>query len=113
LGDCDRAIAEFTAVLKPDRNMAAAYNFRGTAYYKNKDYDRADADFREAARVNPNYRNAYQNLVILHQEIGTRHFSLAMDYQKKADGCGEQSRAASELSAINSERLTINIGNKR
>jgi tetratricopeptide (TPR) repeat protein len=58
-GDYDRAIADFTQVIRLDPNDAWAYNSRGTAYHQKGDSDRALADFTQAIRLNPNDAKAY------------------------------------------------------
>jgi hypothetical protein len=43
-----------------------------------------EADYNEAVRIDPGYTIAYQNLAVLHREIGERHLGFARDYQRKA-----------------------------
>src|SRR5215468_8607917 len=43
------------------QNRAGAYNNRGLWYARNRDFDRAIADYGEAARLNPENAQAYLN----------------------------------------------------
>ncbi len=42
-------------------NKVMSLNRRGLAYYRKGDYDRAIADFDEAIRLSPNFRDAYNS----------------------------------------------------
>jgi tetratricopeptide (TPR) repeat protein len=77
-------------VLKIERRNAALYNLRGTTYYQKKDYDRAEADYNEAVRIDPKYVIAYINLAILHQGIIDRHLELVKEYKQKVTEYGEE-----------------------
>lgn len=43
------------------KNCATAYNYRGMAYYRNGEHDKALKDYNEAIRNNSNYADAYNN----------------------------------------------------
>jgi len=60
-GDNDRAIADYTEVIKLDPKHTDAYNNRGNAYYNKNNYDQAIADYTEAIRLNPKFADAYNN----------------------------------------------------
>ncbi len=45
--------------LKPD--FSRAYNARGFAYLRQRDYQHALADFDQAIKLDPKYENAIQN----------------------------------------------------
>jgi tetratricopeptide (TPR) repeat protein len=49
----DQAIADFDELIRRGAHLAPAYNGRGYAWLKRKDYDRAVADFTEAIKVRP------------------------------------------------------------
>jgi tetratricopeptide (TPR) repeat protein len=55
------AIKELSAALKMDPSLSLAYNARGYAYFRQKKYIDALADFDNAIRLNPAYINAYIN----------------------------------------------------
>ena len=44
-----------------DPSMALAYNARGYAHYRMKQYPEAVADYDKAILLNPSYTNAYLN----------------------------------------------------
>ena len=54
--DFDRAIAEYTEVLRLSPAHARAYNNRGYSYYKKNNLDLALADYDEAIRRDPKLR---------------------------------------------------------
>ncbi|MGI9161251.1 MAG: tetratricopeptide repeat protein, partial [Saprospiraceae bacterium] len=56
------AIAKATSV--------RAYNNRGDYYYKQKQYDKAVADFEAALKINPDFARAYRNLAKIQRERG-------------------------------------------
>jgi tetratricopeptide (TPR) repeat protein len=47
----DKAISAFTEAIRLDPNLVPAYNNRGTAYAKQGNRDKADADFATAKRL--------------------------------------------------------------
>jgi hypothetical protein len=63
-GDYDRAIADFTLLLRtqpPDNHAAWLYFNRGLAYVRKNDYDRAISDCTQAIKLDPNNSWAYNN----------------------------------------------------
>ena len=61
-GDNDRAIADYTEVLRLNPNYADAYYNRGDAYDDKGDYARARADWEKALQLDPNDADARNNL---------------------------------------------------
>jgi len=65
--DWDNAINQLTVALsvaKPNKaalDPATIYFYRGNAYGKKKEYDRAIADFNQALLLNPKYAKAFNN----------------------------------------------------
>jgi tetratricopeptide (TPR) repeat protein len=65
--DWDNAIKQLTealSVAKPNKaalDPATIYFYRGNAYGKKKEYDRAIADFNQALLLNPKYAEAFNN----------------------------------------------------
>jgi tetratricopeptide (TPR) repeat protein len=51
--ELDKAIADFTEVIRLEPNNAAAFNNRGSAWSEKKEHDKAIADFSEAIRLEP------------------------------------------------------------
>src|SRR6267143_893964 len=68
-GDCpgpdpDRTIAACTSMLQQSGQLSprvkvAALNHRGVAYVRNRDYDRAIADYDAALQIAPNHASTY------------------------------------------------------
>ena len=57
------AIEELNKAIEADPKFALAYNARGYAYYRLRDYSHAIADFDKALVLRPGYKNAIDNLV--------------------------------------------------
>jgi tetratricopeptide (TPR) repeat protein len=57
--DYDRAIADFTEVIRLDPKNTEAYSTRGWAHYFKEDYDQAITDFTEVIRLDPKNVEAY------------------------------------------------------
>ena len=60
------------------RNLAIVLFNRGNAYFDQRDYPRAIADYSEAIRLNPQYANAYSNRGLAYEELGD-HARAAAD----------------------------------
>jgi tetratricopeptide (TPR) repeat protein len=60
-GHFEEAIQQFTEALKIDAAMPLAYNGRGYAHFRLKQYTEAIGDFDQAIKLNPAYENAYLN----------------------------------------------------
>lgn len=52
-GDLDRAIADFTEVIRLAPDAFNAYILRSSIYYKKEDFDRAIADYTQIIRLTP------------------------------------------------------------
>jgi len=66
------AIAEFTLAIEQQPGYALAYNGRGYARYRLKQYKEAIADFDEAIGLNPAYANAYLNRSAARRALGDK-----------------------------------------
>jgi len=61
MGECDKAIAEYTEAIRLNLNDAEAHHKRGNSYAIKGDDDKAIADYTEAVRLDPNHALAYYN----------------------------------------------------
>jgi len=60
-GDNERAIADYTEVIRLNPNDAHAFNNRGFRYFKKGDNHRAIADYNETIRLDPKHALAFCN----------------------------------------------------
>jgi tetratricopeptide (TPR) repeat protein len=61
MNDHDRAIADYSEMIRLDPRNAHAYDQRGFSYNQKGDYDRAIVDLNEAIRLDPKFVKAYNN----------------------------------------------------
>jgi tetratricopeptide (TPR) repeat protein len=69
-GKLQEAIAVLSEAIRLKPDFAKAYNARGYAYLRKKDYVRALDDFSEAVRLDPSYTNASQNRAVAQKRLG-------------------------------------------
>jgi tetratricopeptide (TPR) repeat protein len=82
--ELERAIAYFTAAISlnpPPAKTADAFYYRGLAYLRKNDFDRAIADNTEAIRLSPNNFYAFNNRGLAYHGIGDYDRALA-DYNE-------------------------------
>ena len=80
-GDFDRAIADYSEVLRLDPKFALAFAGRGTAYGNKNDFDRAIADHDEAIRLDPKLAVAFNYRGVAY--AGKKDFDRAIsDYSE-------------------------------
>ena len=60
-GLLDKAIDDYTAVIKIKSSFSPIYNNRGVIFNEKKLYDKAIDDYNKAIELNPNYADAYYN----------------------------------------------------
>jgi tetratricopeptide (TPR) repeat protein len=61
---------QLDAAIRQSPNVPVYYNTRGYAFFLEKDYVRAVADFDQAIALNPNYLNAMHNRALAHRGAG-------------------------------------------
>ena len=61
-GQADQAIAVYQRLLKQNPKSADAHNWLGVAYLQKNKLTEAEAEFRQAIRLKPDYVRAYNNL---------------------------------------------------
>jgi tetratricopeptide (TPR) repeat protein len=71
LHQCDKAVAEYTAVIKADSNSIDAYVKRGDAYREAKQWEKAIADYSQAVRLDPGSSSAvYESRAKAYEQVG-------------------------------------------
>ena len=71
--EVEKAIAYWTAAISLDPSpakSAEAFYYRGLAYLRKEDFDRAIADNTEAIRLSPNNSSAFNNRGLAYYGIG-------------------------------------------
>ena len=71
-GRYQEAIEPLTEALKLDPSLSLAFNARGFAYFRLKQYPQALADFDQAIRLNRSYVNAYINRSVTRRAAGDK-----------------------------------------
>ena len=51
--ELDKAIVDFTTAIGLDERLAAAYDARGTAWFRKKHFDKTIADYEKAVQLDP------------------------------------------------------------
>jgi tetratricopeptide (TPR) repeat protein len=64
------AIADYTAAIGLDRNLAIAYNNRAIAKMRLKDYRGAFQDYTQVLRIEPDKAIVYNNRAVVRQQLG-------------------------------------------
>ena len=77
----DRAIQDYDQAIRLDPNNAAAFNNRGNAYTRRRQYDRAIADYSEAIRLVPNNGATFNSRGYALRFVGQYGRAIA-DYRK-------------------------------
>lgn len=68
-GDFGNLIEVCDAIIQLDPNNDVAYNVRGIAHRKLKQYEQAVKDYNKAIQLNPNLSDAYNNRGALYKEL--------------------------------------------
>ncbi len=82
------AIEKFTAAAQGSTKCSACYNNIGSIHLQDKEYDKAEAAFKQAVEVNPNDADAYTGLANVYNA------------QRKFEEAAAASKKASELSNV-------------
>lgn len=83
IGNCAKAITDYTTSIKLNPNYAQAYNNRGYTYMRLREYSKALPDLDKAIALNPNYIQALMNRGDIHNYYYAIDKKLAIaDYEK-------------------------------
>ena len=69
-GDLDRALADYTALIRLDANSANAYAYRGFVFATKGEHERAIADYTEAIRLGPKIAASYTQRAWSYLQVG-------------------------------------------
>ena len=113
-------LTDYWAALELDPKNAALYSDRGWAYYQQKQYEKATADFDEAIRLDPAAAKPYNRRAIALESLGQFDKSLA-DYTaairahaETIAGCRQSPLVARKARPLGSstDRLLDGAGNR-
>ena len=65
-GETDRAISDFTKVIKMNPRFANAYFYRGRSYFHKGEHDQAISDLTDAIEIDPGFATAYSERAIVY-----------------------------------------------
>ncbi|HTD17181.1 MAG TPA: tetratricopeptide repeat protein, partial [Chthoniobacterales bacterium] len=80
----DKAVADYTEAIRLKPDYAEAFNGRGQAYFKLKQFDKAISDYGDAIRIKADFADAYSNRAFAYTRIG--------QYEKALADCNEAIR---------------------
>src|SRR5215469_116981 len=73
----DKAVADYTEAIRLNPDYAEAYNGRGQAYFKLRQFDKAISDYGDAIRIKPDFAEAYSNRGFTYTRLGQFEKALA------------------------------------
>jgi len=80
-GNITKAIRAYDKALQdsnlPDTRRASVFNDRGVAHWRERNYDRALADFSRSIELNPDYAPVYNNRGNVYLQMGQREQAVA------------------------------------
>jgi len=82
--ELESKIEEMTARIEADAEDAKAYNNRGVAFARLKQYETAISDYDKAIKIKPDYANAFYNRGIAYAVLEQYETAIA-DYDKAID----------------------------
>lgn len=94
----ERAIADFSEVIRIAPESVDAYNFRGTLYYRRAQLDRALADFERAIAIAPEFAVLYFNRAYVRRDLGDLEGAIA-DFNQGAALAEQQGDTATVAEA--------------
>ncbi|MEO0946927.1 MAG: tetratricopeptide repeat protein [Cyanobacteria bacterium J06641_5] len=94
----DRAIADFSEVIRIAPENVDAYNFRGTLYYRRAQLKRALADFERAIVLAPEFSVLYFNRAYVRRDLGDLEGAI-VDFNQGAALAEQQGDAATAAEA--------------
>lgn len=98
LEDEERAIADFSEVIRLAPDNPDAYNFRGTLYYRRSQLEPALADFERAIALAPEFAVLYFNRAYVRRDLGDLEGAIA-DFNRGAALAEQQGDAATAAEA--------------
>ncbi len=82
LGNCTKAIADYTKSISLNSNYPESYNNRAYTYMRMQQYGNALPDLDKALELRPNYIQALMNRGDIHNYYATDRQSAILDYEK-------------------------------
>ena len=80
-GDNDRAIADYSQVIRLNPEFTSAYYLRGNTYTAKRNYDQAIADYSQVIQRQPDNVEVYSKRAEAYAQKGEKEKAIA-DYQK-------------------------------
>lgn len=83
-GQLDTAIAEYQKAMEKEPDSADYAYYQGTAYHQKKDFVKAQAAYKKALSLRPNYTEAQQALASIEQQTASQDLAKAVEaYNQK------------------------------
>ena len=70
-GEIEKALSDCNLAIKLAPDNAAAYNYRGMIMEETGNFDQARADYQEAVRIDPEWKDAWENLKLVEKTIAS------------------------------------------
>ena len=69
MNELNKAISDYTNAIKINPKYAEAYNNRGNAFFKERNFEEAISDYTKALEINSNFIQSYRNRGIAYAKI--------------------------------------------